>query len=1276
MMLRRALARLRMPVAATLATFLLLNVFGGWVSVDDLRKAVSEAYPVRAVSQYTPTSGALIEGTETTITSGATTGNTGSWKGTLASDNFRWIVNATASGVDQQLAFDGAQLNGANKLIVVMEAAASNTTLQRSYQICDWSSGTQVDDAADASCTGGGWRTLNVRKAAVTSASEVAYTWHVYNGYWSDAGDPDAALSTPLSNFIRSSDGRILLRAYATTSCASCTHTLDYARVTSVIDPIYAAAGVVNQGTGAVTGEYRNTTNALFTGQSGSDNVRLQVAGTATSTADFYLPFKNVRTYPGMNAILVRAEYSCSATGISHRPRIWNFTTGSWEDLSSSSIPCSTTEVTGVFTLSNVNADDYISNGEVRVGWRGLANGTQGIRLDMVYVIMGSVNADSSRCEISFGTGTASDCANTRTLDTTATASTWQQTSEAESTSFGHDYYAQDNDADANTNEQATSANLWLPVGIQNPARVTGLLYSMYWRSNATTMTSQGQFSDNSGFNATISGGWTAFGTTNASTNYTYEDSVTNGYFASNPGDYTNPDTGEVNVRIRTSVSTASSPVTRDIGFVFASVQWAETTPGRYTLKVDDTPTSGALIEGTETTITSGATTGNTGSWKGTLASDNFRWIVNATASGVDQQLAFDGAQLNGANKLIVVMEAAASNTTLQRSYQICDWSSGTQVDDAADASCTGGGWRTLNVRKAAVTSASEVAYTWHVYNGYWSDAGDPDAALSTPLSNFIRSSDGRILLRAYATTSCASCTHTLDYARVTSVIDPIYAAAGVVNQGTGAVTGEYRNTTNALFTGQSGSDNVRLQVAGTATSTADFYLPFKNVRTYPGMNAILVRAEYSCSATGISHRPRIWNFTTGSWEDLSSSSIPCSTTEVTGVFTLSNVNADDYISNGEVRVGWRGLANGTQGIRLDMVYVIMGSVNADSSRCEISFGTGTASDCANTRTLDTTATASTWQQTSEAESTSFGHDYYAKDNDGDAVSNEQATSANLDIAASIPANAQLAGRVFAMYWRSNATTMTSQGGFKDYSGGNATVVGGWTAFGATNALVTYGYTDSVISGYFASNSDDYVDTFTGNVNVKVRTTASTASSPVTRDIGLVFTSVQWVEPAGVTPAITLTLDAGSAALGNLTSGVPALATSTATVLAENLASGYALQVNRASSSATMTRASGAETIPDLLAWNPTGSGNATSSPGQTLAFRVASSTASFNATWWGSGTPLFAGFPVAATTVMSCTACNAGSTATVATYRVDVPATQATGAYAGTVTYTALANP
>ena len=187
--------------------FLLLAIFSG-------------NHSVHAAASYPPTGGLLVVGTEATRTSGATSGNVGSWRGTLAQDatapGFNWTVNTNAAtGLDQQIQIDNVALNGGNKFTIVMRAAASVGTINRLYQICDWVSTTNVDTAADANCTGGGWRTMNIRKVALTATAITNYTWQIYDGYWTTSTTGNTSVSTPLSNFIKTdSTKRVLLRAF------------------------------------------------------------------------------------------------------------------------------------------------------------------------------------------------------------------------------------------------------------------------------------------------------------------------------------------------------------------------------------------------------------------------------------------------------------------------------------------------------------------------------------------------------------------------------------------------------------------------------------------------------------------------------------------------------------------------------------------------------------------------------------------------------------------------------------------------------------------------------------------------------------------------------------------------------------------------------------------------------------------------------------------------------------------------------------------------------
>ena len=111
--------------------------------------------------------------------------------------------------------------------------------------------------------------------------------------------------------------------------------------------------------------------------------------------------------------------------------------------------------------------------------------------------------------------------------------------------------------------------------------------------------------------------------------------------------------------------------------------------------------------------------------------------------------------------------------------------------------------------------------------------------------------------------------------------------------------------------------------------------------------------------------------------------------------------------------------------------------------------------------------------------------------------------------------------------------------------------------------------------------------------------------------------------------------------------------------------------------------------IPDKTDWSPGGAtttpGNATASTTQplTLQFRIkktGTDVPDYASSWWGTDdtTPnaLFAGIPASAQTVIDrSTAAGSGTVMTVL-YDLDVPASQLTGTYSGSITYTVTANP
>ncbi len=163
-----------------------------------------------------------------------------------------------------------------------------------------------------------------------------------------------------------------------------------------------------------------------------------------------------------------------------------------------------------------------------------------------------------------------------------------------------------------------------------------------------------------------------------------------------------------------------------------------------------------------------------------------------------------------------------------------------------------------------------------------------------------------------------------------------------------------------------------------------------------------------------------------------------------------------------------------------------------------------------------------------------------------------------------------------------------------------------------------------------------------------------------------------------VTVAEVLTLDVDSATVnfGTLTPGTPVTGTTVATVTT-NANGGYDLAVKRDDSDTTMDHVSlPSFNISDKTAWD--GSGSAATWSGTGLGFSVYASTATKNTTWWGSGSACddaankYAGFPTSYTTIMSHSSYSASSTTTSICYKLDVPSTQRSGNYDGTITYQA----
>ncbi len=613
----------------------------------------------------------------------------------------------------------------------------------------------------------------------------------------------------------------------------------------------------------------------------------------------------------------------------------------------------------GGVVLSEDGADDRIN----AVGTDGTHLFTAGYGTapgDNQWVIEKRSTTTSLRTTDTFGDN---DCTGTRNIDITGgNRDAWAIQSQDETASMSTPFYGFDNDFDTGL-EEASAAHLGFSVTPPPNTAVAGL----YWAGRAMSGaagTVRLALKDYSGLTGTT-GGRSIVGSTLTSA-MTYNDPLTTagigsgglaGYMT-NPEDYIDSVNNTMSLSLITNVagaSTTNSTAIWDFGMVsFSWVENIDHPSGSHQF----TPSRGAIIVGASTTITAvvaASTEGsNVGSWKGTLADDGYHWTVaGENPGGIDVNLSVGGVELNGANKLIIQTEFDLDATVLSTEVQICDWSSSTSVDDPADSECTGGGWRTLNTKNAsqvpvALVHTAGTGFQWHVYNGYWSTGTTGGAPVNTPLTNFVNGAN-EIKIRYFSSTNITT-ELAIDFLRVYAVVDPVYHPAGFTQESGGTPTGHYGNanmlgnTTNAQQAALTG-DGIFLDVPGTVSTTSNFYLTFKNVKTYTGMNTILVNAESLCSAAtaGLQYQFKIRNFTLNTWEDISQP-LDCSATGFFNNFAKNNIVIDDYINDSdEIWVGVYALSNSTTNIRLDSIYLILGTTNTDTNQCEITLGSNTA---------------------------------------------------------------------------------------------------------------------------------------------------------------------------------------------------------------------------------------------------------------------------------------------------------------------------------------------
>lgn len=1154
--------KLLIEIARFLGVFIVALVLVTYVQIfiqksQILDKITTDA---KATYQYAATGGTLVTGTEQTVDNA----NVGSWRGTLGNDTNYWsTARHITNGLDKQLQFDNVELNGSNKMQIVIEDSNTTTGNAYAHQICDWVSSTDVDVAAGGNCTTGGWRTLHPRKTDIVVTSDTTNHYEIFDGYfWDTTTAPGTVVSTPLTNFINTgSNNRVLIRIYSTVA-STVVHKIDLAFIEVGIDPVYEPADFVKTSGGTITG---NITDLI--GPAASDANKLTIPQASNSTPlDVYFKFTNVQPFTGANTILVSPESAVSNVALTIGTYLRRFSDNTWVQIGSNYGTASDQDYISTFnstTISGFDINDYISGtDEVWVRfYSNAANPVRNLLIDRFYIMIGAVNTDSGTCETSWGTTNSTTCANTRDLindnsvGTASNSTTWQTTSVIE---YPAGYYPLDNDDDAVNSEYAASNNLSFPVTLASNTSVTAVHYAARYRPNTTTETADLQARayqvSNTNNNYPVGSGWvnTPGTDTNATATYGYYDTWRLAEIARDPEDYINTSENRMNLRLRTSASTnVTAGVTRDWDFAMMSIRYVNE-PSRRTLNPVFFPTGGSLVTGAEVTVDAS----NVGSWRATLGNDsttngsgNYWTTSRNNPNGLDKQLQFDHVKLYGANKLIITIEDSNITTADAYVHQICDWTTATSVDVAAAGNCTTGGWRTLNPRKANNTNTSDTTRVYEIYDGYFQDrTTTPGTFVTTPLTNFINSSNNeRVLIRAYSTVA-STVQHRLDFAVVESAIDPVYEPAGFTKTAGGTTT----NFVSDAYGSIGSSDNTKFTVPMSAISTAaDVYFVFKNVDPYTGANTVLADYELIVSNAGLSVGVYLRNFNTNTWTQIGSNLSPTADTEYASTFnstTIGSFSLADYISgSNEI---WLRFATNTPGtvynFSLDRLYIMLGSVNTDSGLCETSWGTTNSTTCTNTRDLtndntaaSATANTTTWQATSVIE---YPSGYHPLDNDDDTTASEYAFSQNLSFPLTIPSGSSVTGIHYAGRYRSNvATTITVDLQVKTYQSatgyaGEGTG-SGWqnTPQTDTNAATNYNYYDSFRLNEIQENPDDYVDSLNNLGNLRLRTSASTnVAGGVTRDWDFAMMSIRYVENVVV---ISVSVSDGTIAYGNVTNG-------------------------------------------------------------------------------------------------------------------------------------------
>ncbi len=982
---------------------------------------------------------------------------------TQIADTFDWRILTTASGLDATVTFSNVALNSANVLYVNYNGSASSASLTYEIQIRDFTAGT--------------WRTINPHAttlanvtdqaagllyqptAAVAGMGQIA----IYDGYFSNGSN--SPVSIPLSDFVNDSN-EVQIRFLSATVTPNLEMRIDYLSVEPAIENMKYASSMTTAA-GTVSNEYNDTTT--------DDNTtNLSIAATA-SGIDTYLSFTNMPTpYTGANVILVEYSGNDDASLSDYSIQVRDFTNGQWDTLNGTVLN-SATDTTHYFATSTAQAvTDYISGNEIRI--RFVSTDTSGtLNIDFARVTIGSVMTNTGFYidEISRGSVSSGSETNMQTIDTTSAASSWVLSTSASDVTATTQYPG---DCNAATNN-CVGVNLQLPVTVPSNTMVTGV-HTMF-RYNTSSANIDMEFGIRNVMNGNMAvttavADETSLQSMRRELSYPMPPQVGTDPLVTvpvyEPEYYVNTINDAINFYARSAASSASGTLTLD--FVFVSIRYL----GPYKSVSNRWVPTGA-------TITNG--TNNASNFRYANRDDSNYYSVTPSGSGTDYYLSFSNVEIpTNANKIII--DTRARSSAASQTYEI-------YLYDFVNTT-----WREVTPHSTNYTSdgtlSTEELVQVEVYDGYFSNASD--APVSTPISNFVSSSQMRVRYVMASTTNRLE----IDWVNVEIANDPVYFAAdSTITNGT--ITNEYNDTT---------TDDATTSYTITNSSGIDFYLSFKNVLTPPtGADTAYLHVSSHMTAGAGSYTISLYNFNTTSWVPFNGT-VLTHTSDRTDYYFLNISNWAHYISGNEMRVRFNSASAGGT-IVVDYAKLALGSVTNSTVGQTIDLGGTYVNSYSETATLDTSNFV--------ALENSWGIRSHPNTQSAEALEAPASIALTVNYPLTVPTNVYPSGIIWAMKGSSNATTISPTVSFTNTKIGTRVATNARGVTLALNALPNAGdlgtfasTTEVMREGWFIENTANALLNEQNMVQMRIRTTASTLLGPAYFMIDAGFVALRYAE--------------------------------------------------------------------------------------------------------------------------------------------------------------------